>query len=606
MNCVGIDVSKGKSMIAVMRPFGEVVVSPFEVRHTANELSELAGLLKSLDGETRVVMESTGNYHAPVAWLLHDAGLYVSVVNAMLVHDYGNNSLRRAKTDKKDAVKLANYGLDHWLTLPRYIPEEDTRLMLKICYRQYQQYSKVQTMLKNNLISLLDTTFPDANRLFTSPPRADGSEKWVDFVATFWHCECVCGRSEKAFTTQYQKWCRKHGYNFSEDMIAVMRPFGEVVVSPFEVRHTANELSELAGLLKSLDGETRVVMESTGNYHAPVAWLLHDAGLYVSVVNAMLVHDYGNNSLRRAKTDKKDAVKLANYGLDHWLTLPRYIPEEDTRLMLKICYRQYQQYSKVQTMLKNNLISLLDTTFPDANRLFTSPPRADGSEKWVDFVATFWHCECVCGRSEKAFTTQYQKWCRKHGYNFSEDKALDIYASACRHFGVIPKTDTAKLLVEQAISQLQTTSSALAALKQEMQSLAASLPEYPVVMGMFGVGPTLGPQLLAEIGDVRRFHSKKALVAFAGIDAPPYQSGQIDVRSRSISKRGSASLRRTLFLVMSVILQCAPIDEPVYQFMDKKRSEGKPYRVYMMASANKFLRIYYASVKAYLESLEHD
>ena len=88
----------------------------------------------------------------------------------MLVHDYGNNSLRRAKTDKKDAVKLANYGLDHWLTLPRYIPEEDTRLMLKICYRQYQQYSKVQTMLKNNLISLLDTTFPDANRLFTSPP----------------------------------------------------------------------------------------------------------------------------------------------------------------------------------------------------------------------------------------------------------------------------------------------------------------------------------------------------------------------------------------------------------------------------------------------------
>ncbi len=159
MNCVGIDVSKGKSMIAVMRPFGEVVVSPFEVRHTANELSELAGLLKSLDGETRVVMESTGNYHAPVAWLLHDAGLYVSVVNAMLVHDYGNNSLRRAKTDKKDAVKLANYGLDHWLTLPRYIPEEDTRLMLKICYRQYQQYSKVQTMLKNNLISLLDTTY---------------------------------------------------------------------------------------------------------------------------------------------------------------------------------------------------------------------------------------------------------------------------------------------------------------------------------------------------------------------------------------------------------------------------------------------------------------
>ncbi len=389
-----------------------------------------------------------------------------------------------------------------------------------------------------------------------------------------------------------------------KSMIAVMRPFGEVVVSPFEIHHTDSELCELTKLLSGLSGETRVVMESTGNYHLPVAWLLNDSGFYVSVVNAMLVHDYGNNSLRRAKTDKKDAIKLANYGLDHWLTLPRYVPEEDTRLMLKNCYRQYQQYSKVRTMLKNNLISLLDTAFPGANRLFSSPPRADGSEKWVDFVAAFWHCECVCGLSEKAFISKYQKWCKKCSYNFSEDKALDIYASACGHFSVMPKTDTAKLLVEQAVSQLRATSAALAALKLEMQSLASSLPEYPVVMRMFGVGPALGPQLMAEIGDVRRFHSKKALVAFAGIDAPPYQSGQMDIYSRSISKRGSASLRRTLFLLMGVYLQNAPVNEPVYQFMDKKRSEGKPYKVYMMASANKFLRIYYASVKAYLDSLD--
>ncbi len=76
MNSVGIDISKGRSTIAVMRPFGEVVISPFEVRHTDSELSELARQLKSLDGETRVVMEATGNYHALVAKLLHDAGLY--------------------------------------------------------------------------------------------------------------------------------------------------------------------------------------------------------------------------------------------------------------------------------------------------------------------------------------------------------------------------------------------------------------------------------------------------------------------------------------------------------------------------------------------------
>ena len=365
--------------------------------------------------------------------------------------------------------------------------------------------------------------------------------------------------------------------------VAVMRPFGEVVISPFEVRHTDSELSELARQLKSLNGETRVVMEATGNYHAPVAKLLHDAGLYVSVINAKLVHGYGNNDLRRVKTDRKDAVKLANYGLDRWLTLPRYVPEEDTRLLLKNCYRQYRQYSKVQTVLKNNLISLLDTVFPNVNRLFSSPARADGSEKWVDFVAEFWHCGCICERSEKACA---------------------IYAEASGHIGVTPKSETTKLLVEQAVAQLRATSTALAALKHEMQSLASMLPEYPVVMDMFGVGPTLGPQLIAEIGDVRRFYSKKALVAYAGLDAPPNDSGDVTGRHKSMSKIGASSLRRTLFLVMTVYLQNAPLDEPVYQFMDRKRAEGKPYRVYMMASANKFLRIYYATVKAYLELLE--
>ena len=121
---------------------------------------------------------------------------------------------------------------------------------------------------------------------------------------------------------------------------------------------------------------------------------------------------------------------------------------------------------------------------------------------------------------------------------------------------------------------------------------------------MFGVGDTLGPQLMAEIGDVRRFYSKKALVAYAGIDAPPNDSGDVIGRHKRMSKIGTSSLRRTLFLVMSIYLRCAPLNEPIYQFMDRKRAEGKPYRVYMMASANKFLRIYYAAVKEYLDALE--
>ena len=135
-----------------------------------------------------------------------------------------------------------------------------------------------------------------------------------------------------------------------------------------------------------------------------------------------------------------------------------------------------------------------------------------------------------------------------------------------------------------------------------MRRLAEQLPEYPVVMSMYGVGDSIGPQLMAEIGDVRRFSHKGSLTAFAGVDPTPNQSGSYEAKSTSSSKRGSPDLRKTLFILMTILLQKAPPDDPVFQFLDKKRSEGKPYYVYMTAGCNKFLRIYYGRVKEYLNS----
>ena len=136
-----------------------------------------------------------------------------------------------------------------------------------------------------------------------------------------------------------------------------------------------------------------------------------------------------------------------------------------------------------------------------------------------------------------------------------------------------------------------------------MDRLSSQLHEYNTVMDFYGVGTVLGSQLIAEIGDTRRFHNRKAITAFAGLDSPPYQSGTLDIKSRSISKRGSPSLRKTLFQIVSVILQKQPEDNPVYEFIDKKRAEGKPYMVYMIAAANKFLRIYYARVNEVMNSI---
>ena len=112
MNAVGIDVSKGKSTVAILRPGGEVVASPFEVSHNPRKLNELVSLIKSLNGDSKILMEYTGNYYLPVALFLQKSGLFVSVVNPILVKDYNNKSLsvRKGKTDKKDSLKLAAFA----------------------------------------------------------------------------------------------------------------------------------------------------------------------------------------------------------------------------------------------------------------------------------------------------------------------------------------------------------------------------------------------------------------------------------------------------------------------------------------------------------------
>lgn len=142
MNAVGIDVSKGKSTVAVLRPFGEVVVSPIDVPHNPKELSELVTLLKTLDGDTKIVMEFTGNYYLPIALFLRNNGLFVSVVNPILVKDYNAKSLtvRKVKTDKKDSLKLASFALDRWNELSPFSVQSETRLLLKAYNRQYNQY----------------------------------------------------------------------------------------------------------------------------------------------------------------------------------------------------------------------------------------------------------------------------------------------------------------------------------------------------------------------------------------------------------------------------------------------------------------------------------
>lgn len=155
-----------------------------------------------------------------------------------------------------------------------------------------------------------------------------------------------------------------------------------------------------------------------------------------------------------------------------------------------------------------------------------------------------------------------------------------------------------------AAQELTTAKETLTVMRNEMLGLAKQLPEYDTVLAMYGVGAITAAQLIAEIGDVRRFPRRSSLVGFAGVDPAVNQSGKHETQSNPTTKRGSPHLRKTLYQIVCTYLKKSPADEPVYQLLNKKRSEGKPYFVYMTAAQNKFLRIYYARVKECLAALD--
>ena len=144
MISIGIDISKEKSTVCMLRPYGEVVEPPYDVAHNESELNALIEHIQSFDEDVKVVLEATGGYHHIVVSKMLSAGIFTVVVNPYIMKKYCAATLRKAKTDKIDSAKIANYGIDHWFSMTAYCPPDEIYSELKFLGRQYEQYVKLK------------------------------------------------------------------------------------------------------------------------------------------------------------------------------------------------------------------------------------------------------------------------------------------------------------------------------------------------------------------------------------------------------------------------------------------------------------------------------
>lgn len=382
--------------------------------------------------------------------------------------------------------------------------------------------------------------------------------------------------------------------------ICIMKPGGEVIMAPKDFRHTKNELQRLVVQLHSYDEDVKVVLESTGQYHIPVVKYLSDNGIFVSVVNALRMKKFTSQDIRKVKNDRIDSIHIAMYGLTYWSELEEFKPANEVYAELRTLSRQYDNTIALLVGARSNFANLINNVMPGIDKML-----ADGnkSNRTIAFVEHYVHFENITKKSEKQFVNDVMKWKTKKGYHISEAKAKEIYALAQNGIPVLPNTKSTTIIVREAAKLIYELKSTRDTILAQMQAFAKTLPEYSVIRDMSCIGEVLSARIIAEIGDITKYKNKHSLIAYAGIDAPPYQSGKFNATERHISKRGNAYLRKIGYEIMQSLIMHKPDGDPVFDYITRKRAEGKPAKAAMIAGLNKFLRIYYGKVSELYSSL---
>ena len=392
--------------------------------------------------------------------------------------------------------------------------------------------------------------------------------------------------------------------SMGKSTIAIISTDGEVISEPFEIEHTKSGFNLVLEKIKDIPKDNvKFVMESTGNYCKSLLKIITDNGYFATVENPLTIKKYCDINIRKVKTDKKDALKIACYGSERWHKLIRYTTSDEIYSELRFLSRQYDEQMSLKVMKKIHLSGLIEVTFPGLKKIF------NGDSLYMlmlDIYKKYYHPSLVLSKTKSSFIKDVEKISKKTGHRIGTRVAEEMYSLANECIPSSPCNESTQLAVSNCVLLLQNLEEITNNIIAKMDELARRLPEFETVSNMSGVGNKIRARLIAEIGDVRRFKNSNCLIAYAGIDVPPFQSGQFVATNRRITKRGNKHLRKVGYEAMKSLKTVKPTkDNAVYLFIIKKEAEGKGSITAKIAGLNKFLRIYYARVMEVYKNLEN-
>jgi len=319
-------------------------------------------------------------------------------------------------------------------------------------------------------------------------------------------------------------------------------------------------------------------LESTACYHIALFSYLTAQGYRVVIINPLLISNFAKLQLRKTKTDKKDAHTIAEFLMQKKQALEHQTVSTDL-MELRDLSRRRERLTDQVTRLKGNMKRILSVTFPELEHLtgvFTKSilellirfPSAEALRKAdVETVAAL-----IVPRS----------WGRK-----SRAWVDTLMTTAATSIGVsspakelILRQDASLLLYVQ--EQIKETTKALTSLCTDRMK-----KDIEILTSTKGIGKTMALNFVVEMGgDITLSKNDKSLIAASGLDPTTYESGQ-----SKLTKRGNRHLRRVIWLMAKTVIFSNDLCRAYFY---KRRHEGLCYKMAVLATAHKLVRVMFA------------
>ena len=324
-------------------------------------------------------------------------------------------------------------------------------------------------------------------------------------------------------------------------------------------------------------------MEATGHYWYPIYSFLKAKGYTIYVINPIQSDSLRKMYIRQTQNDSIDSfliaevIRFGQFGTTS-------MADENILAMRQLC-RYRDSLISSRTEIKLRIGTIMEQIFPEYEKQFSS--------LWVSTSMGILEKYLTPENIENAPIDELFEIIKDKSHNrLTRAKAISIKEAAADTFGIKIAQDAFSFQLKQLIDRMNF-------LDKQIEALDCQILEYYEKFDCYlhtipGIGMIAAATILAEIGDINRFKSSSALVAFAGIDPTVRQSGEFSSTHNHMSKRGSPYLRHAIFLAATT---CSFHNSPLNAYYKKKRDQGKHHLTATGAVARKLTSVIYAVLR---------